>query len=183
MGLASKNIHLVVNQVPSNHFDERPHPPIVDTVIIHGMYNPNSSDPLAPLECKKVLDEHGVSAHYLVDLAGIVWQLVHETQRAWHAGKSEMPAPDLRTGVNAFSIGIELIGFWDQPNFNYTPAQYVSLSHLVHAIAARYPIQNCLGHEHIAPVRKEDPGQSFNWSYLRTLLQALEPSSAAWRWP
>mgnify|MGYP003145832623 CR=1 FL=1 len=46
-----------------------------------------------------------VSAHYLVDEGGIVTQMVPESHRAWHAGKSYWRG---EADINSASIGIEI---------------------------------------------------------------------------
>jgi AmpD protein len=127
---------------------------VIDTIIIHSMHNPNAVNCFSPESCKEILDEFGVSAHYLIDLAGVVWRLVPEEKMAWHAGVSKMPGADLRERVNDFSIGIELIGDEETP---FTDAQYQTLAVLLRDIASRHPISNILGHTDIAPDRKTDP--------------------------
>jgi N-acetyl-anhydromuramyl-L-alanine amidase AmpD len=62
--------------------------------------------------------------------------------------------PDGRTGVNQFSIGIELM---NTPEDFLTDAQYDSLRQLMHSIRSRYTIKSVVGHQTIAPLRKTDP--------------------------
>jgi len=56
---------------------------IVDTLIIHSIYDPDAVDPFYLPACKKLLDYHSVSCHYLIDRVGTVCQLVPEDKRAW----------------------------------------------------------------------------------------------------
>jgi len=107
-----------------------------------------------------------VSAHYLIDEDGTVWRLVEEAQRAWHAGVSSWRG---RSDINAASIGIELVNPGHE--FGYRPfpeAQMAALETLARAILARHPIppRHVLGHSDVAPLRKEDPGELFDWPRL-----------------
>lgn len=141
---------------------------IVDTIVIHSMYAPGAPNEFAPEACVAALDQYKVSAHYLVTLTGDIWQLVEETKRAWHAGVSRMPGPsDTRENVNHFSIGIELIG---RSENGFSGEQYHALAALCRDIGDRYPITNIVGHDQIAPGRKDDPGGRFDWARLRSLL-------------
>lgn len=128
-----------------------------------------------------VLTEEAVSAHYVVPAepkqAGgepVVYQLVPESQRAWHAGVSAWQGT---TELNGVSIGIENVnrGPIDTPAGRtwepYPPAQVEALVRLAKDIVARYriPPTRVVGHSDIAPQRKIDPGPLFPW---RTLAQA-----------
>lgn len=98
-----------------------------------------------------------VSAHFLIRRDGSVVQFVSTLDRAWHAGLSEFQG---RQRCNDFSIGIELEG----SDFEaFCDAQYTSLSTLTQALAHRHPLTDVIGHEHIAPGRKTDPGPFFDW--------------------
>jgi N-acetyl-anhydromuramyl-L-alanine amidase AmpD len=155
------------HQIPSEHFSERDPSKgggIIDTVVIHTMYNAVDGDSLDPKLCKGVLDSYKVSAHYLIDRDGGVWQLVPDEKKAWHAGVSAMPAPDGRSGVNEFSIGIELIALKEG---GLTDSQYQSLNELVALLKGKFPLKNIVGHNHIAPGRKDDPW-GFDWSRLES---------------
>lgn len=118
----------------------------------------------------RVLTEKNVSSHYLISDTEppVIYQLVAESQRAWHAGVSQWyDYPDLNTS----SIGIEIVnagrladGSW-QP---YSPAQIDSLIALINDIRTRHPIADAhiVGHSDIAPQRKLDPGPAFPWAQL-----------------
>lgn len=109
-----------------------------------------------------------VSAHLLVRRDGSVIQFVPFHRRAWHAGRSSWGG---RADCNDFSIGIELEGRDDLP---YANAQYSTLAQMVSALQRAYPgIGNeaVVGHEHIAPGRKTDPGPAFDWRRLKRDLQ------------
>ncbi len=159
---------LVVRNLPTDQYEDRPEGTLIDTIIIHSMHNPAAKDKFSALTCKECLDKHGVSAHYIVDLAGTVWRTVPDDKKAWHAGVSKMPDPaDGREGVNDFSIGIELIGTEDT---DFTEAQYQALALLTKNIMFRYNIKNIYGHCDIAPGRKTDPW-GLDWPrYRRDIL-------------
>lgn len=124
------------------------------------------------------LTDREVSAHYLIPRQlpqrggkGVVWQLVPESELAWHAGPSFWRGA---TRINDTSVGIELVnrGYtraltgrdW-QP---FTPAQIAALTALLRDVAQRYAIapQNIVGHSDVAPQRKQDPGPLFPWQQL-----------------
>jgi AmpD protein len=88
-------------------------------------------------------------------------------KRAWHAGISEFEG---RERCNDFSIGIELEGTEHTP---YTKQQYVQLAAVIKLLLKSYPglsKQRITGHSDIAPGRKTDPGASFEWQRLFSLL-------------
>lgn len=110
-----------------------------------------------------------VSAHVLVRRDGELVQYVPFQRRAWHAGVSQYRG---REKCNDFSIGIELEGTDDSA---YMPAQYASLSALIAALCRAYPALSAAhltGHSDIAPGRKTDPGESFDWPRLRAMVRA-----------
>jgi len=148
------------------HFNDRPPECPIDTVVIHSMSAPENSDPFDIKACIDLLNHHKVSAHYLIDRQGKVINCVEESKRAWHAGASKMPfSDDSREDVNNFSIGVELIGNETTP---FTSLQYSALASLTMDMALRHPIRVIIGHEHIAPSRKTDPGPLFDWKEFST---------------
>lgn len=117
-----------------------------------------------------------VSAHYLIPETSIdkerkIFQLVKETDRAWHAGISTWQN---RTNLNDTSIGIEIVnlGYQDEEGkriwFSFTDYQIESTIALAKIIVDRYQIQptHVIGHSDIAPGRKVDPGPLFPWKEL-----------------
>lgn len=106
-----------------------------------------------------------VSAHFFVRRGGEVLQFVSGRRRAWHAGASTWRG---RPGCNDYSIGIELEGLEGE---RFERAQYRSLVRLLRALAARWPLQDVAGHEHVAPGRKHDPGPGFDWRLTARLLR------------
>jgi AmpD protein len=110
-----------------------------------------------------------VSAHFVVRRDGSLLQFVSCDDRAWHAGRSAWRG---RENCNDHSIGIELEGL---EGATFEPAQYAQLARLLRVLAARYPISEAVGHEHVAPGRKHDPGAGFDWTRLHTLLRRRRP--------
>jgi N-acetyl-anhydromuramoyl-L-alanine amidase len=110
-----------------------------------------------------------VSAHFFIRRNGSVIQFVSCDQRAWHAGVSLWRG---RERCNDWSIGIELEGTEGEL---FMPAQYQQLAQLLRLLAQRYPLVEVVGHEHVAPGRKTDPGPGFDWSRLGKALQRRRP--------
>ena len=107
-----------------------------------------------------------VSSHYLVTEDGQVLRMVDETRRAWHAGLSSWRGV---TDVNSASIGIEIVNPGHE--FGYRPfprEQMEALLPLVADIVQRHGIAraNVVGHSDVAPARKVDPGELFDWELL-----------------
>ncbi len=162
--------------LPLLHYVERQAETVVDTVVVHSMFDPSVSgaERFSPDRCSALLTQHSVSTHYLIDDSGSVYSCVAEDKRARHAGESCLPFHfDNRADVGEFSIGIELLGDWLDDSFIYPKAQYLSLASLISDIKTRFPIRYVLGHDQIAPHRKKDPGSHFRWRYLRQLLKSL----------
>ena len=106
-----------------------------------------------------------VSAHFFIRRTGEVVQFVSCNDRAWHAGRSSWCERD---NCNDYSIGIELEGLEGD---TFEPTQYQALASLCQTLAQHYPIQQVVGHEHIAPGRKQDPGPGFDWALLQQHLR------------
>src|SRR4051795_10432236 len=153
---------------PSPNFDERMLP--VSMIVLHYTGMP---------DCEGALDrltspEAKVSAHYCVDEDGAIYRLVDEQNRAWHAGKSRWRG---MTDINSASVGIEIVNPGHE--FGYRPfpkEQMDALVPLVADIVKRHGIRPgyVVGHSDIAPARKEDPGELFDWSRLARLGLAVE---------
>ncbi len=107
-----------------------------------------------------------VSAHYVVDEHGTIYQLVEEKNCAWHAGLSYWRG---HKNVNNISIGIEIVNPGHE--FGYRPfpeIQMESVASLSLDILSRHkiPAHNIVAHSDVAPMRKEDPGELFDWRLL-----------------
>jgi len=153
---------------PSPNHDERALP--VSMLVLHytGMQDAASAiTRLTDAQAK-------VSSHYLVAEDGQLLRLVPEERRAWHAGKSRWRGI---SDVNSASIGIELVNPGHE--FGYRPfpaAQMDALVPLIADIVARHGIEpaNVVGHSDVAPARKRDPGELFDWPLLGKLGLALK---------
>ena len=154
-------------ELPSPNYNHRNAP--IDILLMHytGMQSAQAAlDRLCDPKAK-------VSAHYVVDEDGTTYQLVDEEYRAWHAGLAYWAGAK---DINAHSIGIEIVNPGHE--FGYRPfpeAQMGSLIPLVSAIKERHHITrgNVVGHSDVAPARKQDPGELFNWHALARLRLAL----------
>ena len=108
--------------------------------------------------------EAKVSAHYVVEEDGRVFQLVDEADRAWHAGVSEWKGI---TDLNSASIGIEIVnGGHDFGLPDFPDRQIDAVIELSKSILSRHEISDIVGHSDIAPARKQDPGEKFPWQRL-----------------
>ena len=154
----------------SPNFDDRPTNTAIDLVVIHHI-----SLPPGEFGGRWVMDffqnqldrtkhpyfaaiaEQKVSAHFFIDRAGRLIQLVSIEQRAWHAGKSDFFG---RTQCNDFSIGIEIEG---DGHTEFAEIQYQTLADLTKVLLKHNPNLKFVGHSDIAPERKTDPGIFFDW--------------------
>lgn len=150
---------MILDQYKSPNFDKRIAP--IDTIVIHATNMPEqpSIDRLCDPKSK-------VSCHYVISQGGVVYRLVDEKKRAWHAGVSCWRGKE---AVNDFSIGIELVNPNHLQRENiFTDKQMRVLINLLHDLILKYNIQpqNIVAHSDIAPMRKDDPGQYFDWKLL-----------------
>lgn len=158
---------------PSPNFGPRPAGSEATLVVVHsislppGAYGGPDVERLFTntLDCNahpyyEALRGLQVSAHFFLRRDGELVQFVSCDERAWHAGRSQWRG---RAECNDWSIGIELEGLEGR---SFAAAQYRMLARLLRAIAAQHPIAEIVGHEHVAPARKRDPGAGFRWSRL-----------------
>ncbi|MDX2287959.1 MAG: N-acetylmuramoyl-L-alanine amidase [Hyphomicrobiaceae bacterium] len=123
------------------------------------------------ISCQKAIDwlsrpESKVSCHYVVDSDGTITQMVSEGLRAWHAGEGSWEGQD---DVNSRSIGIEIHNPGHDRGYpDFPDAQMDAVITLSADIVARNGIEpwRVLAHSDIAPVRKIDPGEKFDWRRL-----------------
>lgn len=147
---------------PSPNFDARPEGAPIDHLVLHytGMLSAKAAiDRLRDPAAK-------VSAHYVVDEDGTVYALVEEDKRAWHAGVSYWRGVKQ---LNDRSIGIEIVNPGHEWGYRAFPeVQMLAVRDLCLGILSRHPIpaRNVVGHSDIAPNRKQDPGELFDWKWL-----------------
>lgn len=121
--------------------------------------------------CRGAIDwlarpESKVSAHYVIDEAGRIIQMVRESMRAWHAGLSRWGS---EVDINSASIGIEIHNVGHDGGYpDFPDAQMEAVEALCRDIIARHSIrpERVLAHSDVAPVRKRDPGEKFDWARL-----------------
>ncbi len=107
-----------------------------------------------------------VSCHYVVDERGAVTQMVPEACRAWHAGQSSWLGV---TDINSSSIGIEIQNPGHDGGYPEFPEnQMDAVEALCLDIVRRHGIEarHVLAHSDVAPNRKIDPGEKFDWGRL-----------------
>jgi len=158
---------LVHREIPSPNWNERRLP--VSMVVLHYTGMPTAREALERM-CDPAAE---VSAHYMIDEDGIVTRLVPEDKRAWHAGRSYWRGI---TDVNSASIGIELVNPGHEWGYRpFSDAQMEALIPLLADIMRRHdiPRANVVGHSDIAPSRKDDPGELFDWDMLARYRLAL----------
>jgi AmpD protein len=164
-------------RIVSPNCDPRPEGCDVSLLVVHGISLPPGDfrgDAVTQLFTNRLAsDAHPfyatlrdlrVSAHFFIRRDGSLIQFVPCTHRAWHAGASSWRG---RERCNDFSIGVELEGTDTRP---YTARQYARLARLVRTLRLHYPLRDIAGHSDIAPGRKTDPGPSFDWRRLRSLV-------------
>lgn len=158
---------------PSPNFGERTLP--ISIIVLHytGMKSgPAAIDWLANPESK-------VSAHYVVEEDGQLVHMVLEEKRAQHAGLSQWRGV---TDVNSASIGIEIVNPGHEWGYRPFPdAQMDTVTRLVAELAGTYHVEprNVVGHSDVAPARKQDPGELFDWERLAKVgLAVPRPSDA-----
>ena len=143
---------------PSPNFGPRPDGVRPDLIVLHYTAMPTAEAALNTLSNP----DNEVSAHYLISEEGQAFRLVPEEMRAWHAGAGRWGAV---TDVNNHSIGIELANDGFSP---YSMAQMDRLIELIAEVRARWniPPERVIGHSDMAPERKIDPGDRFDWQRL-----------------
>lgn len=169
-GIDAAGTCAAARQVTSPNADDRPAGMQPVLLVVHGISLPpgefggkaieqlftNTLDPAADPYFETIATLR-VSAHFVIRRDGDLIQFVACASRAWHAGASSWRG---RSACNDFSIGIELEGVDERP---YDDRQYARLAELARGLFERYAIESIVGHEHIAPGRKTDPGPAFDW--------------------
>jgi N-acetyl-anhydromuramyl-L-alanine amidase AmpD len=159
----------IATWVPSRNFDIR----APQLIVLHF----TDQDSVAQsLDTLRTANSGGpVSAHYLIGHNGRIYQLVSDVDRAWHAGGGRWGTI---TDVNSASIGIEIDNNGDLP---FPPQQIASLVNLLTDLTTRWgiPRAQIIGHEDMAPARKDDPGPLFPWATLAAAGFGLWPDPPA----
>ncbi len=169
----------------SPNSNNRPNGMDIDTIVIHnislppdefGACNPDGLHYVKALFMNKLdwqahpyfqtIEGAEVSAHLFIERDGTITQFANFNERAWHAGRSSYLG---RPECNDYSIGIELEGSDFTP---FTDMQYEVLAEVITALYKAYPKtrRHLTGHSDIAPNRKTDPGDYFEWQRLRKMV-------------
>jgi N-acetylmuramoyl-L-alanine amidase len=155
-------LNLGVRELPSPNHDARPDGTRIDMLVLHYTGMRSGEAAIARLRDPGAR----VSAHYVVEEDGSVVRLVPEEQRAWHAGVSWWRG---MTSLNDRSIGIEIVNPGHE--WGYRPfgvLQTAAVCDLCLSVLSRHavPARNVVGHSDVAPDRKDDPGELFDWQGL-----------------
>ena len=175
-GLSVDGWMSAARRIDSPNNDDRPAGEAISLVVVHAISLPpaqfgsddivrlftNSLDPEAH-PYFSAISALRVSAHFLIRRDGVLIQFVSCLRRAWHAGESSWNG---RERCNDFSIGIELEGCDELP---FEEARYLRLVDPIQSLCTCFPIAAVVGHSDIAPGRKTDPGQCFDWQRLAAL--------------
>jgi len=165
-------VSLCVRAAASPNHDPRPEGMPIDTLVLHYTGMRSAGEAIDRLRDPA----SRVSAHYVVEEDGTIWQLVAEERRAWHAGVSYWRG---REALNGRSIGIEIVNPGHEWGYRPFPAlQMAAVCELCLGILARHPIaaRDVVAHSDIAPDRKQDPGELFDWEGLAAQGVGLWPS-------
>lgn len=155
---------------PSPNWNERPNfgdtdRPLIDTVVLHYTGMKTGAEAMERL----CASDSQVSAHYLVEENGDIFELVAPEKRAWHAGVSSWQGRD---NINDTSIGIEVVNPGHEFGYRSFPEKQIErLIDLLRHLKTQFniPAHRYLGHSDVAPGRKQDPGELFPWQRLAGL--------------
>lgn len=134
----------------------------LDALVLHYTGMPRCADAIDRL-CDPAAE---VSAHYVIEETGVIWQLVPESRRAWHAGRARWADG---VDLNSRSIGVEICNAGHDGGLPTYPRRQIDrVVALVADIMSRRGLSpaRVLAHSDIAPDRKEDPGERFPWGRL-----------------
>jgi N-acetylmuramoyl-L-alanine amidase len=154
-----------IRERPSPNHGSRGEPPNIRPVNMLVLHYTGMQSAAAALD--RLCDPAAkVSAHYVVEEDGTLWRLVPEARRAFHAGVSCWQGEE---NLNYVSIGVEIVNPGHEWGYRPFPeAQMAAVEALCRDIVARQriPPDRIVGHSDIAPDRKSDPGELFDWPRL-----------------
>jgi N-acetylmuramoyl-L-alanine amidase len=166
-----------IERFSPNH-GPRPEPARIDMLVLHYTGMTTAAAALARL-CDP---DARVSAHYLVEENGVIWRLVPENRRAFHAGVSCWEG---ESDLNAVSLGIEIVNPGHEWGYRPFPeAQMALVEELCADLISRHsiPAHRVVGHSDIAPDRKTDPGELFDWPRLARAGIGIWPAPSPSKW-
>jgi N-acetylmuramoyl-L-alanine amidase len=162
-----------VRDAPSPNQDDRPG--VIDMLVLHYTGMRSAAEAIDRLRDPAAR----VSSHYVVEEDGQIWRLVPEERRAWHAGVSHWRGHAV---LNDRSVGVEIVNPGHEWGYRAFPAvQMAAVRDLCRGVLARHPIpaRNVVAHSDIAPDRKQDPGELFDWAGLAADGVGLWPDGEA----
>jgi N-acetylmuramoyl-L-alanine amidase len=166
-------IPLHIQERASPNHGARPNPARIDMLVLH--YTGMTS---AAAALERLCDPGAkVSAHFVIEEEGRIWRLVPETRRAFHSGRS---CWERESDLNAVSIGIEIVNPGHEWGYRAFPeAQMAAVERLCLELISRHPIppHRVVGHSDIAPDRKTDPGELFDWPRLARARIGIWPAA------
>jgi N-acetylmuramoyl-L-alanine amidase len=166
-----------IRELPSPSHGSRGEPPNVRPINMLVLHYTGMQSAAAALD--RLCDpEAQVSSHYLVEEDGTIWRLVAEERRAFHAGVSCWLG---ERDLNYVSIGIEIVNPGHEWGYREFPEKQMrAVEMLCRDIVARrrVPSYRIVGHSDIAPDRKADPGERFDWQRLARAGIGLWPRSS-----
>jgi len=136
----------------------------IDAIMLHHTAGSTASG------AASALNSRGLSAHYVIDKDGTIYQMVGDEKRAYHAGGGSIRGDG--RDINDRSIGIEIVNLGDGKD-KYTEAQYKALEKLVPHLAQKYkiPVKNIVGHSQTGnpdrPASRPEPSRNFDWNRIR----------------
>jgi N-acetylmuramoyl-L-alanine amidase len=154
---------LISKEYRSLNYDERNRN--IEHIVMHYTDMLTGKEALARL-CDPTAE---VSTHYLIENNGFIYSLVDTDKRAWHAGGGDKSYWRGQMDLNHSGIGIEIVNPGHLNGYvPFTNQQYQSLILLCCDLINKYNIKpiNIVGHSDIAPSRKKDPGELFDWYFL-----------------
>lgn len=162
----------------SPNWSPRPQGVSPDMIVMHTGEGSKKSDLQALMDDKRPLAKR-VSAHYYVDKAGKVYELVSPNREAWHAGTSSW------AGRNSLAIRQHSIGIESEHKAGeaWPAVQKEAYAALCRYLIERYHIRQSMvvAHRWIAPSRRSDPTDWPDAELKPWIASLYAPLARLWR--